>query len=192
MQEICSVVKNMVACYLILNVLMQAVPGEKYRKYIRVFGNFLLLVCLIGQLPLLKKVVAEEEFSRITVQYEKMLSKEGKRSSQAALPVYSSTLSTMEEEIKTRINNIGCMDRYVVNAVNISVCEGSQGDGECRVDQIILFLSENVDKSVNISVNKIVVRQNDTKTENEKEILLKNVVAEELGVEPDVISVCLE
>ena len=56
----------------------------------------------------------------------------------------------------------------------------------------MLYMSENVERSVNISVNRIDVRQKVPQNQNEREIVLENVVAEELGVGPDVVSLHIE
>ena len=72
----------------------------------------------------------------------------------------------------------------------ITVRESSESFGEVRA--IVLYMSENVERSVNISVNRIDVRQKVPQNQNEREIVLENVVAEELGVGPDVVSLHIE
>ena len=192
MERICSVVKNTISFYLILNILIQAVPGEKYRKYVKVFGGFLMLVCLLGELPFLQKMVSADEFSKLTQQYVQKLNDYKGHTEKLENITLASTLSTMESEIKTRINKCKSIVGYSANAVKIEVCEDTESGRFGEIEKITVYMGEYVDKTVNISVNKIIVRQNKTNSENEKEVMLKNVIAEELGVEPDVVFVCLD
>ena len=104
----------------------------------------------------------------------------------------SSVLSTVQNEIKTKLNNSERLSEYTIHTVKVSICEDESSESFGEVSAIVLYMSENVERSVNISVNRIDVRQKVPQNQNEREIVLENVVAEELGVGPDVVSLHIE
>lgn len=192
MQEISGMVKNFISCYLILNILIQAVPGEKYRKYVRTFGGFLMIISFLGQIPVLGRIVSQDSFGKLVQEYAKDFEEASKKTDYLGNLTVSSVLSTVQNEIKTKLNNSERLSEYTIHTVKVSICEDESSESFGEVSAIVLYMSENVERSVNISVNRIDVRQKVPQNQNEREIVLENVVAEELGVGPDVVSLHIE
>lgn len=192
MQQISQMVKGIISCYLILNILIQAVPGEKYQKYVRAFGGFLMTVTLLGQLPVLEKLVSQEAFSELVSQYAKNFEDASGQTEQLGNLAYSGMISTMEEELRARIDKSGKLSGLHVRAVRVTVCEDTSDVNYGKIEKILLYAEEDTEKSVNISVDRIEIGQMDGEKKKEREIVLENVVAEELGVEPEMVSVHLE
>ncbi len=192
MQQISGMVKNFISCYLILNILIQAVPGEKYRKYVRTFGGFLMIISFLGQIPVLGRIVSQDSFGKLVQEYAKDFEEASKKTDYLGNLTVSSVLSTVQNEIKTKLNNSERLSEYTIHTVKVSICEDESSESFGEVRAIVLYMSENVERSVNISVNRIDVRQKVPQNQNEREIVLENVVAEELGVGPDVVSLHIE
>ncbi|NBH82883.1 hypothetical protein D7X88_09550 [bacterium C-53] len=192
MQQISGMVKNFISCYLILNILIQAVPGEKYRKYVRTFGGFLMIISFLGQIPVLGRIVSQDSFGKLVQEYAKDFEEASKKTDYLGNLTVSSVLSTVQNEIKTKLNNSERLSEYTIHTVKVSICEDESSESFGEVSAIVLYMSENVERSVNISVNRIDVRQKVPQNQNEREIVLENVVAEELGVGPDVVSLHIE
>lgn len=192
MQQISGMVKNFISCYLILNILIQAVPGEKYRKYVRTFGGFLMIISFLGQIPVLGRIVSQDSFGKLVQEYAKDFEESSKKTDYLGNLTVSSVLSTVQNEIKTKLNNSERLSEYTIHTVKVSICEDESSESFGEVSAIVLYMSENVERSVNISVNRIDVRQKVPQNQNEREIVLENVVAEELGVGPDVVSLHIE
>ena len=192
MQQISGMVKNFISCYLILNILIQAVPGEKYRKYVRTFGGFLMIISFLGQIPVLGRIVSQDSFGKLVQEYAKDFEEASKKTDYLGNLTVSSVLSTVQNEIKTKLNNSERLSEYTIHTVKVSICEDESSESFGEVSAIVLYMSENVERSVNISVNRIDVRQKVPQNQNEREIVLENVVAEELGVGPDVVSLQIE
>ncbi len=192
MQQISGMVKNFISCYLILNILIQAVPGEKYRKYVRTFGGFLMIISFLGQIPVLGRIVSQDSFGKLVQEYAKDFEEASRKTDYLGNLTVSSVLSTVQNEIKTKLNNSERLSEYTIHTVKVSICEDESSESFGEVSAIVLYMSENVERSVNISVNRIDVRQKVPQNQNEREIVLENVVAEELGVGPDVVSLHIE
>ena len=105
MQQISGMVKNFISCYLILNILIQAVPGEKYRKYVRTFGGFLMIISFLGQIPVLGRIVSQDSFGKLVQEYAKDFEEASKKTDYLGNLTVSSVLSTVQNEIKTKLNN---------------------------------------------------------------------------------------
>lgn len=191
MAQISTMVKSLVSCYLILNILIQAVPGEKYRKYVKAFGGFLMIVTLLGQMPVLQKLVSQDTFSELVGQYAQSFEAASGQTEELGNLAYSSLVSAMEKEMEERLGNSDNFSGYNISAVKLSVCEDESSERYGEMEQITLFVSQSADEPARISVNRIEVGQNGVQNKNEKEMMLENVVAEELGVEPDMVSVRL-
>ena len=137
-----------------------------------------MIISFLGQIPVLGRIVSQDSFGKLVQEYAKDFEEASKKTDYLGNLTVSSVLSTVQNEIKTKLNNSERLSEYTIHTVKVSICEDESSESFGEVSAIVLYMSENVERSVNISVNRIDVRQKVPQNQNEREIVLdrKSVV----------------
>ncbi|MDD3413554.1 MAG: stage III sporulation protein AF [Lachnospiraceae bacterium] len=159
MEFIYNIIKNIVACYLVLRILLEVIPGTKYRKYVKLFGSFLILLSLLQQVSIGLHNDIGLNLEHQILEYEKKLNQDTFDLESSQNIMHSTVLSTYEEEIKTQLNKELFGEEMMVNTVKLGVCEDVNDNEYGKISYLEVYISKNVDKTANISVNKIIIRQ---------------------------------
>jgi hypothetical protein len=159
MEFIYSIIKNIVACYLVLRILLEVIPGTKYRKYVKLFGSFLILLSLLQQVSIGLHNGIGLSLEQKIVEYQEKLNQDTFDIESSQNIMHSTVLSTYEEEIKSKLNKDIFKDEMRVNAVKLGVCEDVNNNEYGEITYLEVYISKNVDKTANISVDKIIIRQ---------------------------------
>lgn len=189
MNSIYQLVESMAAGYLILRSLMELVPSEEYKKYVKLFGSFLIIILVVEQIPFGLHNINEKRLENVLKIESQKLNEGVSKMQKYDKTAESKLLSTYEEEIKTRINNLIKEDKYAVKSLKISICEDVDSVDYGKISDVNVIVSKDVDKTANISVNKIIVRQ---KTNTPIKSGIENKISESLALPEEAITVTYE
>ncbi len=176
-------------CFVVLTrMLLLILPGKKYYVYMKLLIGFCIMTLMISYMNGLFSV---SEFSENSDTY---FQKESKNDEKQEFEKYAqlsdlSMLSTCEKEIKSRLNKEKITDKIYVKSVKIKVCEDVDSVDYGKIIEAVIEISSNVDKSVNIEVNNIIVGQNDEKSENSEAESLRKKAAEIIGIEEACVKI---
>lgn len=170
-------------CFVVITrMLLLVLPGKKYYMYMKLLIGFCIMILLISYMNQALSGLKFSENSEPFRGQNKLNEKEMKFDKYAKIGD-SSILSTVEQEIKRKLNNQIITDKIMINSVEIEVCEDVESVNYDKIVEAVIEISTNVDKSVNIEVNNIIVGQKDKKSENSEQNDIKIKTAEMLGIE---------
>lgn len=170
-------------CFVVLTrMLLLVLPGKKYYMYMKLLIGFCIMILLISYM---NQALSDFKFSENSETFwsqNKLNEKEMKFDKYAKIGD-SSILSTAEKEVKRELNNQIITDKIMINSVKIKVCENVESVNYGKIEEAVIEISSNVDKSVNIEVNNIIIGQKSKKTENSEQNEIRRKTAQMLGIE---------
>ena len=176
-------------CFVVITrMLLLILPGKKYYMYMKLLIGFCIMILLITYMNQSLSGFKFSENSESFMGQNKLNGKEMQFDKYAELGS-SSVLSTYEKEIKRELNNQIITDKIYIESVKIDICGDVENVDYGKITNVVLKISENVDKSVNIEVKNIIVGQKNKKTENSEQIEIRTKAAELLGIEEAQVTI---
>lgn len=176
-------------CFVVLTrMLLLILPGKKYYVYMKLLIGFCIMILMISYM---NRLLSGNQFSENSNTF---LRKESKKDEKERFEKYAqlsdlSMLSTCEKEIKSKLNNEMITDTIYIKSIKLEVCKDVESVDYGKIIEAVIEISSDVDKSVNIAVNNIIIGQNNEMSENSESLLLKKRAAEIIGIEEACIKI---
>ena len=176
-------------CFVVLTrMLLLILPGKKYYVYMKLLIGFCIMILMISYM---NRLLSGNQFSENSNTF---LQKESKKDEKERFEKYAqlsdlSMLSTCEKEIKSKLNNEMITDTIYIKSVRLEVCKDVESVDYGKIIEAVIEISSDVDKSVNIAVNNIIIGQNNEISENSESLLVKKRAAEIVGIEEACIKI---
>ncbi len=176
-------------CFVVLTrMLLLILPGKKYYVYMKLLIGFCIMILMISYM---NRLLSGNQFSENSNTF---LQKESKKDEKERFEKYAqlsdlSMLSTCEKEIKSKLNNEMITDTIYIKSIKLEVCKDVESVDYGKIIEAVIEISSDVDKSVNIAVNNIIIGQNNEISENSESLLLKKRAAEIIGIEEACIKI---
>lgn len=159
MDFIYDLIKKIFASYLVLRIVLEIVPGQRYRKYVKLFGSFFLILAMLQSLTLGIPFIKNLSIDQKILDYQDQLDSSMQNLQSTGNSMDEVILSTMNEEVKRQFNNKNTESENEANADKIRESEDNRNIEYGSKQENSSVPNGNVDKSANISVQKIIVRQ---------------------------------
>lgn len=176
-------------CFVVLTrMLLLILPGKKYYVYMKLLIGFCIMILMISYM---NRLLSGNQFSENSNTF---LQKESKKDEKERFEKYAqlsdlSMLSTCEKEIKSKLNNEMITDTIYIKSIKLEVCKDVESVDYGKIIEAVIEISSDVDKSVNIAVNNIIIGQNNEISENSESLLLIKRAAEIIGIEEACIKI---
>ena len=188
MDAIYSWIKNIAFCMIIITAVLNILPNNGYKKYVRVFTGIVLLIVIISPLDLLGSFTSQIDkvFQGITLQTDiKEMSKHMELQQES---YYEKSMTTYKEEITNQINEEMKEDKYVVKTLDftLGVDQGMLGM------EIVLKKEDEIKKIMDIE--KIVIGESETYTKDKQALILKvkNFVKDFYNIDTGNINISIQ
>ena len=181
---------GLVEIIVMTGLILHMLPGEQYQKYVKLLLGIIMIAFILDAGGQFGNAFDSVE-DRLTELYSKKLNFENSVSEKVEESQYSRALSTYKNKIKTILNKSKIKDNYFVDAVNISVCEDVDSVDYGEIESIRVKVSKNVDKSVNIPVESIIIGKMSEKSDDLEYRQLQTDIARKLELEEEVIQIVI-
>ncbi len=175
---------------IITGLALHVLPGEQYQKYIKLLVGIVMIAFLLDAGTGIKGKPLFQQFE-VTKNYNEKLNNESEKLKKIEESQYSGALSTYENKIKEKLNKLEYKDGLSVNDVKMDICDDVDNVDYGKITSLKVNLSKNVDKSVNIVVNSVIIGNMSKKSDNLENEQLRERIARELGLEKEVIHVVI-
>lgn len=164
-QTIYDMMKNLALFFILTQIILQMLPGSRYRQYVKLVLGIVILLYLLTPVTALLRGQPTFPVDEFFDNYEKRLQNVSTMISEMQEKQNNKILSTYNEEVKSEINKVIEEEKMSVKALKIDICEDEQSEGFGQVQNISVLLDKNVDNSVDISVSPIRVEEVSLKQE---------------------------
>lgn len=164
-QTIYDMMKNLALFFILTQIILQMLPGSRYRQYVKLVLGIVILLYLLTPVTALLRGQPTFPVDEFFDNYEKRLQNVSTMISEMQEKQNNEILSTYNEEVKSEINKLIEEEKMSVKALKIDICEDEQSEGFGQVQNISVLLDKNVDNSVDISVSPIRVEEVSLKQE---------------------------
>lgn len=164
-QTIYDMMKNLALFFILTQIILQMLPGSRYRQYVKLVLGIVILLYLLTPVTALLHGQPTFPVDEFFDNYEKRLQNVSAMLSEMQEKQNNEILSTYNEEVKSEINKALEGEELSVKALEIDICEDEQSEGFGQVQSISVLLDKNVDNSVDISVSPIRVEEVSLKQE---------------------------
>lgn len=158
-QTIYDMMKNLALFFILTQIILQMLPGSRYRQYVKLVLGIVILLYLLTPVTALLRGQPTFPVDEFFDNYEKRLQNVSVKLSQLQEKQNNEILSTYNEEVKSEINKAIVGEELSVKALKIDICEDEQSEDFGQVQNISVLLDKNVDNSVDISVSPIRVEE---------------------------------
>lgn len=183
-------VKN-VAFYLIfITAIMNALPDNHFKKYVRLFTGMILVVVLISPISRLLQIEKDLDFSFITKSYELELEEVQKQIGNVENMQSEQLLSGYEETIKTKVDEIVREEGMNLSSIEIILNKDAESAefGEMQKMELRISLTEEDEEKILIDKIRISEGKNGEEATLES-INIKNKIMEYYGIAPENINI---
>ena len=157
MDFIYDLIKKIFASYLVLRIVLEIVPGQRYRKYVKLFGSFFLILAMLQSLTLGIPFIKNLSIDQKILDYQDQLDSSMQNLQSTGNSMDEVILSTMNEEVKRQFNNKNTESENEANADKIRESEDNRNIEYGSKQENSSVPNGNVDKSANISVSHLIV-----------------------------------
>ena len=172
-------------------LLMTMLPGRQYRNYYKIVAGMIVLVMLTSYTKQAIHDIKLSENSDGFMSNKKLNCKETDFQKYAEISDILA-LSTIEKEIKTKLNKITYNSNIVINAVKIKVSGDDSTLGTEQITQVHIMYSQHVDK-MGLTCEQIEnCSRMDKLSENSDITTIKTTTANLLGIEEERVLIIEE
>lgn len=182
-----SFIKNVCIFMIIVQAILLLVPGNNYMKYVKLLVE-ILMILMISK-PVLMWIQGEEgtEIGKILKELEEGMpvQEEVWEAGESNMGIYSS----IEEELKYRLNQAFETDVYYVKGVELRGLIGENDTGQETIPEYLrITVVRQKEEKGKITIESVVVGEESVMEEKEAG-LLKEKYGECIGVDPERIEI---
>lgn len=196
MSEILSWIKSIAFYLILITVILNILPNNNYKKYVKVFTGMILVILVIS--PFSKLLNLDDKFDYFfeSKQFSQELNEMRVSLVHAEEGSYDAMLSKYEDYIKDQLSSIVEQEGLYLNDVNIVFDETEDGE-EMTVKSLDLIVSSQKKENASIVIEKIRIQtdeENNNMNENESvaEINIKKSIRDFYNISENNINISIQ
>jgi len=187
-EAIYSWVKNIAFCLIITSIVLNVLPDNNYKKYVKVFTGILLVIVIISPLDIFGNITLNigRLFDTISIESDvKELTNNIEKEQESYL---ESNIAIYKDKIKEQINEQLQDDQYVVKTLDFTIGANS---GILGMD--IVITKEGMQNGIS-SIGKITIGNEDEYTKDKQALILKikNFIKDFYNLETSNINISIQ
>ncbi len=152
-----SFIRGLAVFFILLQVIIGILPGEKYGKYMRMMIGIFILSYITYFLRNWDVKKAFSDFEKITELYEEKLMEVEKDYEEYEIVQHRQVISTLEKKIEEELDTLAKEEGYCVNYINIELCLDKEDKNYGKIEKMKIFLAPDIETYINISIDEIVL-----------------------------------
>ncbi len=177
-----SFIRGLAVFFILLQVIIGILPGEKYGKYMRmIIGIFILsyITYFLRNWDIQKDLT---NFDKITNIYEEKLMEVEKDYEEYEAMQQKQVLSALENKVEEELENLAKEEGYCVNYINIELCLDKEDKNYGKIDKMKIFLAPDIEKYINISIDEIVLDEEEKSSISQVEEKIMNYITRQYKI----------
>lgn len=183
-------VKNIAFYLIFITAIMNALPDNHFKKYVKLFTGMILVVILISPISRLFQFDHALDFSFVTKTYELELEEIQKQIGNVEDMQSEQLLSGYEETVKTRIDEIVKAEGKNVSGMEVVFDKDPKSPEFGTIQKIELRISSEEESQDKILIDKVRISGEEKEEESTLEgINIRNKITEYYGIDPQYIHI---
>ncbi|MBQ8596244.1 MAG: stage III sporulation protein AF [Lachnospiraceae bacterium] len=183
-----SVIKGICIFMIIAQAVLLLVPGNSYMKYVKVLVGILMILMILK--PFLSWILGEEavEVSQMLSEWEAGIpdGQTWQEDGENHMGIYSS----IEEELKNRLNQTVGEEKYTVKSVELKTKENASGERqEASIEYVLITVTEQAKRENGEIYIEPVVLGEEAALQKEEAEQLRKKYGDCMGIDPERIEI---
>lgn len=177
-----SFIKGLAVFFILLQVIIGILPGEKYSKYMRmIIGIFVLsyITYFMRNWDIRK---AFGEFEKITEIYEEKLMEVEKDYEEYETIQHKQMLSALEKKVEEELEILAKEEGYCVNYLDIELCLDKEDKNYGKIEKMKIFLAPDIENYIHISIDEIVLDEEEKNSILQVEEKIADYITRQYGI----------
>lgn len=182
-------VKNIVFYMILITTIMNVLPDNQYKKYIKLFTGLLMLILIMAPVGGILQLNDKFNYSYITKSFEQELN-----SAKSEIQLFENAQTeglqkAYKDEIESHLREIAKENGLYVFTADTVLSEDLETFGEIReINMTVSYTEENS----KIGVEPVVIGEQKNKAEGLEELKIKNEIQSFYNVERDNINITIQ